>query len=498
MLTSWVIRERLLRAIDSHSNICNMAVVAEMISVLEGYPMTTKILEETRLGKIINDIRKKYKQEDVGKRAKMLVQKWQNLIQPQKTAVLLEGHTVSSQPSSAGTHPCMSTPAASPPAGRTAPQSKNTHDFNCSSEVNILSKKRKADGNNELPTPLRISKKTENTKALNSKWQQKVASAQTSSRGHQQTRISHASSHSPNTTCHKVVVTQCGPPAGRPVFVERSGLGCSLPLEKVDAQNLQSVFSNAKDLDSQSSSLSRSLTTPIQNSNNSSRTDEVICEDGGPVERTEEKKLQKCKHNDRVLNLDRQTAEDRISGKLKERTPTSEQVRWECKPSIDMCQREEIQLCESAKPSCSPHLNQSAHFPLSTYQRTPWTHLNRSKSLQPYPSRTQESTMPNIMGVQTPFAQTFMELHLKEEEAPKCKILKKTHEVASDLPAMDLPGTTREVNRDDLNRLHTTRWSGVNGCYDFMGNWFDWTQSMSLDVHGDDSSLHILPYVSLY
>ena len=89
-----------------------------------------------------------------------------------------------------------------------------------------------------------------------------------------------------------------------------------------------------------------------------------------------------------------------------------------------------------------------------------------------------------------------MSEYLKQEESTR-KEARKTHVLAPNSKPTDLPGVTREVTSDDLNRIREHNWPGVNGCYDTQGNWYDWTQCISLDPHGDDGRLNILPYVCL-
>lgn len=51
-----------------------------------------------------------------------------------------------------------------------------------------------------------------------------------------------------------------------------------------------------------------------------------------------------------------------------------------------------------------------------------------------------------------------------------------------------------EITDEDVTRLHTQHWTGMNGCYNSWGTWRDWTQTVSLQSYNNDP-LHILPYV---
>lgn len=126
----------------------------------------------------------------------------------------------------------------------------------------------------------------------------------------------------------------------------------------------------------------------------------------------------------------------------------------------------------------------------SSFQHTDWKELSRSEIIQSYLS--QQSSVLSSSGL--PSARLFTSEVLKKDNG---KDEKKTHMLLKETQSSELPGVNREIKSADVDRLHTQRWSGVNGCFDTKGKWFNWTECISLDLHEDGSRLNILPYVCL-
>ncbi|XP_068446220.1 mediator of RNA polymerase II transcription subunit 26-like isoform X2 [Clinocottus analis] len=568
-VTPQVMRDRLLQAIDGQSNICNMVVVMEVISFLEKTPITKEELEETRLGKLINDVRKKTKNEDLAKRAKKLLRNWQKLIEPGKGEALSKGHSGASWSSNGGAHPCISTTAATTtPSGKTGPELKNRNDFNNCSSPRVekpSNRKRKADQKDGQPLPAKISKSTLNDKLQNSKQlptngiggsadiftdthahqslereisepldnerlnripvnavkphpsapgyvkppstssllkasvlQQQARQEKAFSGGQYRPRSPRCSLHSPQTPKQESGVkpvlytaTQgLSSPTVRPGSVDTPGLEPSTQPFTDCVQGLHTVGS---DLDSQS----RPPSTSLHKSYASSCSDVLSLEDDSPVNNTEKRKRQKYRSKDHVMNLDGQTVEDGTKPvRLKDRRLTFDPVTGQIKSSCqkESWQEEGVKLGHRPESQCSEQPKQNPLVSPSPFQQTDWKELSRSEIIQSYLS--QQSNVLTSSGAHNPSGHFFMTEFLKKEEHRSTDV-KKTHVLAPELPARDLPGVSREVVNEDLDRLHQQHWSGVNGCFDTKGAWFDWTECISLDLHGDESRLNILPYVCL-
>ncbi|XP_077412344.1 mediator of RNA polymerase II transcription subunit 26 [Vanacampus margaritifer] len=592
-------KDRLLQAIDSQSNICNMVVVLEVITCLEKYPITKEALEETRLGKLINDVRKKTKDEDLAKRAKKLLRNWRKLIEPGPAV------TASAPGSTNGSsHPCRT--EASPPdislSAKGVPEVKVGNDvhntYSPKAEKSSSRKRRAEHRDSGVHLPEKISKLSTYDNSVsppptngiagspdtqpdqevvpspdrsriehldNDKINRipvnavkprpsspgvaklpstssliKVAVMQQQARmddgggggaggggGHYQARSPRGLSTSPRSTkqdaatkrsaAYAQMLTSVPSPSSRD-----SPLPASPPAQSAHSSQRSSMHWAAspelpshcppQDLPTTLESPSVSPTPPCPQHNSelhrpAPEAAAAVWDDADAslsLTSASENKRRKYRSRDYSVNLDGQKIEDTTKPvRLKERRLTFDPVTRQIKPLIhkEPSQSEEAptppepveprQRTDVAAPQATvpaPNANPSP------FQQTNWKELSRNEIIQSYLNL--QSNVLTSSGVQAPSAHFFMSQYLKREEQ-EVKESRQMHVLQVDSPAADLPGVSRDVNDEDLDRIHKQHWPGVNGCLDTKDTWYDWTECISLDPHGDESKLNILPYVCL-
>ncbi|KAM4738880.1 mediator of RNA polymerase II transcription subunit 26 [Anableps anableps] len=537
--TPRVMRDRLLQAIDGQSNIRNMVVVVEVISSLEKYPVTKEVLEETRLGKLINDIRKKTKNEDLAKRAKKLLRNWQKLIDPGQGGLLSKELTGAPWSSKGSPHPCSSPPTATPALSKTGSELKARSDFNnCSPKPEQLSnRKRRCDNKDDQLLQTKKPKVAHDDTIQHSKQlppnglggRFKIAANVHAHQPSDRDTSGYLDNNKPNkvpihavrphpsasvfskppSTLMQRQVRQDKPATGgqhqprtprcllqhpeNPVQegVIKKTQSSASPGVKVGTEDIPGLGESARSFSVQTD---QSGSPNLEFRSRTSRTSlhdsrcEFVSLDDDIINDAGKKKREKYRAKDYVVNLDGPIGEDRSKpARLKDRRitfdPSTGQIKRTCpKASSEEQEVSELQLSEQLKP------NQP--IPPCPLQQTDWKELSRSEIIQSY--LTQQSNILSSSGVHTPGAHLFM-----SEVCRRKRNAAETYILASDHRAKELPGISREISKEDLNRLQRQRWSGVNGCYDTKGNWYDWTECISLDPHGDESRLNILPYVSL-
>lgn len=556
-------------------------------------------MQETRLGKLINDVRKKTNDEDLAKRAKKLLRNWQKLIEPgPAVAVSAPGSTNGSS------HPCRT--EASPPdisvSGKGIPEVKIRNDvhntYSPKAEKSSSRKRRAEHRDSGVHLPEKISKYDNSVSppptngiagspdALSD--QQVVPSPDRSRLEHHDDKISRIPVNavkprpsspgvaklpstssmikaavmqqqarldegggayyqaksprglttSPRSAKQDAVAKRSSAyaPKGTPVpspSSRDSPLSLPQPVSSPAPASTHSSHrssmhcAGSSDVPShcsphdtsatlESPSVSPSPSHPYHNSELHRPTPEGAVSasddtDGSAIANSEYKR-KKYRSRDYSVNLDGQKLEDTTKPvRLKERRLTFDPVTGQIKPLVH---KEPSQTDEAAIPDPAEsrqRTESTVHPPAAgpppapasgpapgpspnPFHQTNWKELSRNEIIQSYLNL--QSNVLTSSGVQAPSAHFFMSEYLKREEQ-EIKDSRKVHVLQSDSSVGSLPGVTREVTGEDLDRIHTQHWPGVNGCYDTKGTWFDWTECISLDPHGDESKLNILPYVCL-
>ncbi|XP_018099214.1 mediator of RNA polymerase II transcription subunit 26-like isoform X2 [Xenopus laevis] len=568
-----------------------MVAVLEVISSLEKYPITKEALEETRLGKLINDVRKKTSNEDLAKRAKKLLRNWQKLIEPgTQNEQFVRG--IPNLPGSAnggGSHNCKADLAPTTLlCGKPIQELKSRNDIqraHSPKAEKTTNRKRKGelrDGGQgtpgHLPKPnheLFQNSSPPPTNGVGGSPPENLPSLLDG--GLQSNRLEPAE----NDKHGKIPVNAVRPHTNSPGLVKQpstSSLLKAVVLQQHsggldDALSLQprsprcSSFSprgtraelttrqhttyapkgsapspsqRLPGVDSAHQSPLHPSTPPATAKRLESPRQDRVSSPHKLVEQipstdchqvlprtsqqhiprsslldssprtgflTESSKVDSDDAASGSDNRKRKKSRFRIEceGHSADGTGKPARVRKERKLTFDVMTGQIKPLTlkdpaqvESSAPS-EQHRTETDKQDLklslpSPFQLTNWKELSGSDIIQSYLHR--QGSLLSSSGVQTQSAHYYMSEYLKQEECTK-REARKTHVLVPIVLPSDLPGRTREITSSDTDRIHNQHWPGVNGCHDTQGNWYDWTQCISLDPHGDDGRLNILPYVCL-
>ncbi|XP_067287868.1 mediator of RNA polymerase II transcription subunit 26-like [Pseudorasbora parva] len=447
------LREQLLQAVDAQNNIQDMMAALDVICCLESYPMTKEALVETRLGKLINDVRKRSTDKDLVKRLKNLLRSWQRLVGVNEA-------TAKGLSSFVDSIPAERIPGSAP--ALTGNYSRTIFHNNIS-QREIMSQGSVPGKTIKYPTNFRKSKiPVLATKSYSSsiKHLQQFASLR-SSLSNQHFQDQHSKSQRQATsagsdTRHLMVAEE---PAQSTSITSTLPVNSSIQQSYINMQQpsdllniLKPATLNVNLYEVSSTVIETNIRTFEDTKNPHNHTVKL---DGCPAE-----------YNTKTTQLQ--------AGKLTQGPQTRQILPISSKTSD--CQRasgSEIQSRERLKQNlCLVHQTN-----------------RREMSLR----KMIHNSLPTSgkSGMDFSVAEKF------KQEQKNSKVCRKTHAFIPDFPVTDLPGVGREITERDLVRIRSHRWHGVNGCYDNRNNWYDWTQSITLDPYGDGSKLKILPYVSI-
>ena len=469
-------------------------------------------LQETRLGKLINDVRKKTKDQDLAKRAKKLLRNWQKLIEPGQAEATPRGAGLGpGTPGSANgaAHPpCRA--EATPP--RLSPELKGRNDFhNVYSPKAEKGRKRKGDARLSPAPPAKVAKAT--TAA-----QERICNSATPPPTNgvggspeplplpgetDALRAEPPENDKPSRIPVNAVRPRPGPAPSTSALLRAAVLQqhakTTPPRPAPSPPPLTSPLPESSLLPPQTPPLAPPL-LPQQEGSPPPPENAIGREsDGGGAsgsERGGKRRKKKYRPRDYRVNLGGPAEGGGAKPvRLKERRLTFDPTTGQIRP---LAHSREPGVGEEPPPHSAetlrtepppPQLPAPPSHP-NPFQQTNWKELSRNEVIQLY--LNMQSSVLTSSGAQTPGAHFFMSECLRREES-HVREARKTHVL---VPTETRPAA-REVTHDDLRRASTERWPGVNGCSDTQERWYDWTQCISLDPHGDESRLHILPYVCL-
>ncbi|XP_022902773.2 mediator of RNA polymerase II transcription subunit 26-like [Onthophagus taurus] len=128
--------QKLLRSLDDVYNVIDMPAVLEVISVLEKISISKEILQSSRLGKYVNEVRRNTTDDQLAKRTRDLVKRWRNEFIAESNGQLKAASETSTS----------STPQKRPQNLLTTSSSSSAKD----NQVLNAAKRPRLNGNNEL------------------------------------------------------------------------------------------------------------------------------------------------------------------------------------------------------------------------------------------------------------------------------------------------------------------------------------------------------------
>ncbi|KAM9460639.1 mediator of RNA polymerase II transcription subunit 26 [Clarias gariepinus] len=536
-VTAQQIRERLLQATDAHSNISNMVAVLDVISILEKYPITKEALEETRLGKLINDLRKKTRDEDLAKRAKKLLRNWQKLIDPQQAEDLPKEPSstigsvvgsnqsqllpVSKSPQTVADNEkklvlksvyCPSTEKFNPMKhiGKKKVE-KNIPEFNGTKRSALSTSSRSSDGPDNLQIrtsslkPHFSSPELSKEPAASPVFRKSVLQQQGQRSVTAVEKVKHKS-HSHYTSPTPRPVKKLVPNKQPTSFPSVDSEALSTKPLHISIQSMHTECHQSKDLlnpDHDSLPNNERTLEQINNLQNKSKAlarlqpgllSEVTNTETEKDVKTTDGKRRKPQFRDSTINMAGHSSDDVCKpARVKNRKLTFDPLTQQIRPSAANQSEEQnspvVDINEHVNLKQSP----SALSP-STLHKMNWKDMSQNEIVKYYLNF--QNNLLKTSGSQVLGAHFFMNDYLKYED-DNLRAASKTCLQAQNVSETNLPGIDRDVTIQDVNKINNKHWPGVNGCYDSKGHWYGWTDCISLDTYGDGSKLNILPYVCI-
>lgn len=483
-------------------------------------------LQETRLGKLINDLRKKTRDEDLAKRAKKLLRNWQKLIDPQQPEVLPKE---------------LSSTFVGSNRSQTLPVSRSPQTATDNDKMPVLHSIHSSSTDKFFPVKHVGTQRAEkNLATLKATKRSALSTASGSSSGPEDLQI-HPSAIKPHFSSPEL---NKEPTILRKSILQQQGQRDITAGEKVKHKsqshyNNQSPRSVKQLVSSKQPSFSvpeseplpalplhssvQGMHTECHQSNLSHPEKELLLHSERTLEQTNnlqnklarvqpgllsevtnmetEKDIKisdgkrgKNQLRDHAVNVEGRSSDDACKpARVKNRKLTFDPLTLQIRPSAVNQSEEQHNPAADVNESVNVKQSPSASSP-SALHKMNWKDMSQNEIVKYYLNL--QNSLLKTSGSQVPGAHFFMNEYLKCEE-DNMREASKTYVQVQNVTETDLPGINRDVTTEDVHKINNKHWPGVNGCYDSQGQWYGWTECISLDTYGDGSKLHILPYVCI-
>lgn len=205
-------------------------------------------------------------------------------------------------------------------------------------------------------------------------------------------------------------------------------------------------------------------------------------------------KRRKPQLKDYTINVEGRSSDDLCKpARVKNRKLTFDPLTQQIRPSAVNQSEEQHNPAVDANEPVNLNQSPSASSP-SALQKMNWKDMSQNEIVKYYLNL--QNNFLKTSGSQVPGAHFFMTEYMKCEE-DYMKEANKTYVQVPNVSENHLPGIDRDITTEDVHKINSKQWPGVNGCYDSKGHWYGWTECISLDTYGDGSKLNILPYVCI-
>ncbi|XP_015211180.2 mediator of RNA polymerase II transcription subunit 26-like [Lepisosteus oculatus] len=519
-------KELLLQSMDRDANVVNMEKVLEVLSMLENYPITREALEETRLGKYVNSLRKKTLKKELSKRAKKLVKSWQKIALIEESTPASVCADRKNSPVQQMTPGISGTPAeqhrfssvVDPDKCNVPPSFTEMHILHHTAWVRV--DEAAVDSPEVIPSPTsepmgqsghRHFVRQETGGFLEKgtlEWPQSPSSDNSSL---QQRKLkSWARVIQEPGSLETFSPASCSTPPHSPVtatsdysLVHRyahSSSFLTIPPSQHPQRTSHFTQQHSAIVHKAASSspvdiLSTSTHPGAEGKSQALSPPSSVGEEQVETKPKSKRGRRKGGFKDVSVCLDGLPPEPG-PGKIKERRITYDPLRRKIVVVTPKTSAPSKAEHESPLPKDTGSISELRERNLQIWDsmdKSDWKEFAKNKIIQKYfSSQCKRLTVSGLEPKE--YIDHLQELLSQDSIASEgwqpCVIVPTE-------PASHLPGVSQEVSIEDLVQIHSQHWSGVNGCYDSKSNWYDWAQCISLEPYSNKEKLGILPYVCL-